>query len=346
MSITLSILKEINVDPQSRFGAALLIGVPWAAGIGGIATPVGSPPNVYALGLITSTFGQGVGFLQWMAIGFPTAILATITMFAVIKIVLRPEFDQIRLSPTFARDQLQKLGPMKPAEFISASMFLVALFFWMLPDLLTLSLGSQNPAVQWVRSHLSISIVAILGAMILFIIPLNRREQRFAMTWDQAVRSIDWGVLALTACAIAMGNALASNTVGLGNFFASALASVSAAGLPVFILMPVSVILLILLTNFISNFASLALVASVALPLVRNPELGINPLAFAVTLGMATSFAFAFPSSAPPVAIAFASGQIKLQTLFKSGILLAILSMLVAIFVTYSLANIVLPPPQ
>ena len=172
--------------------------------MGGIATPIGAPTNLIAIG-IADSMGYRVGFLQWMVICVPMSVIGLVAMFLVIHYVLRPGKPDRWLSETYLRDELKKLGPWKRGEKLSAFVFVGAMFLWLLPDVLPLLLegGRAHPWSIWVRTHLDWSVTAIIMATSLFLLPVDWKNREFAMTWDEAVKGVEWGTLALIAAALA-----------------------------------------------------------------------------------------------------------------------------------------------
>ena len=344
ISIALGVIKSLEINPRSRYATALLIGVPWAASIGGAATPVGAATQIYAIGLLRE-LDYRVGFLPWMMFGVPMMLVCTVAMFLVIWLVFRPEFQEVRVSSGFARQGLEEMGPIRRAEKISAAVLLAAWVLWMLPDLTVYVLGQSHPVASWLQSRLSWAVVGLLAALSLFLIPVDWKERKFAMTWGDAVKGVEWGVLALVAGALAIGSAVSDPKVGLGNFFAKGFEFFSASGGSPMLLIPLSIFLVGLLTNFISNFATLSAVLPVMLAIATSPGSGINPVALTLTLGVTSSWAFALPSATPTNAIAFASGHVHTSDMFKGGIVLAMLCTTATAFMAYHLINWIFPWP-
>lgn len=344
-SVALSFIKDMNIDPHSRFSMTLLICVPWAGSIGGTATPVGAATHLYTIGILAD-LNYRIGFLPWMMFGVPVMIFAMGAMFLVMRFVFRPELGEIKISSELARQELKKLGSVKRGEKISAAVLLAALTFWMLPDLLPLFVGHDHPAVQWLQTYLTWPVVAIFAAVALFVIPINWREGEFAMTWEQAVAGIHWGVLALVAGALAIGSALSSQEVGLGIFFSRALNSISEPSEAAYILVPVGILVIAMLTNFVSNFAALSAIVPVVIVIANDPNSGINPVAITLCLGLGAAWAFALPLSTPINAIPFASGFVRISTMFKGGMVLALLCTLATILLAYPLADWIFSWPR
>ncbi len=340
-SVALGLIKSLEIDPRSRYAATLMICIPWATSIGGVALPSGAATQLYTIGLL-DTLDYRLGFLPWLSFGVPMVIFGMLAMFLVIRLVYRPEFDRIQIPMSVARARLARLGPITRGEWAAAAVMALALTLWMLPDAAPLIGGATG---QWLETRLPWEVAAIGAALVLFAIPIDVRQRRFVMTWGEAARGIEWGVLAIVAGALAMGSALSSTDVGLGNFFSRAVAGLSQAGGAAGLIFG-SIILIMLMTNFTSNFAAMSLVMPIALSFGAQPGSGINPVALLLCLSMGASWAFALPASTPVNAIAYTSGFVRTSTMFKGGIVLAVLCSLVTYFVIYPIANWAFPWPQ
>ena len=343
-SIALSFIRNFNIAPRSRYSVALLVGVPWAASIGGTATPVGAASHLYSLGLLRD-LDFHVRFLPWMMFGVPMMLIAMAAMMLVIRLIFRPEFEKVQISSSFAREQLLRLGPLRRGEKISAAVLLTALSLWMLPDLVHFLMEPSHPLALWVQDRLSWAVVALLAAMSLFVIPVDWKEKRFAMTWDEAVKGVQWGVLAIVAGALAIGTALSSTEVGLGQLFIKGIGLLSESGGTTTALVVTSLVFMGLLTNGVSNFASMSIVIPIMLALAVVPGSGLNPVALTLCLGLTASWAFALPSATPLNAIAFSSGIVRTSDMFRGGIVLALLCTLANIFIAYPLLNWIFSVP-
>jgi sodium-dependent dicarboxylate transporter 2/3/5 len=237
------------------------------------------------------------------------------------------------------------MGPMQRGEKIAGGALLAALVLWSLPDTLPLFLPGQqtHPASVWVRTHLDWSVTSILVATSLFLIPVDWPNRKFTMTWDEAVKGIEWGTLALIGSALALASAIASKQVGLGEFFAQSLGSMGGPGRSQLWLVFGIVAFTIVAGSFISNVATVSMVG--ALMVAIAPAVGINPIALLVTVGVASSMDFSLPVGNPPNAIVFASGRVRVGTMIKGGVVLSLLCILLVTFVAFPLANWIFPWP-
>ena len=208
--------------------------------------------------------GYRIGFLQWVVICLPVFSITLVAMFLVLRYVIRPEMPDWPLSPTFWAGELRKLGPLSRGEKISGGVFATAMTLWILPDVLPLFLtgGKQNPLSLWVSQHLDWSVTAILMATSLFLIPVDWKERKFAMTWDEAVKGVEWGTLTLNAAALGLGGAIADKKLGLGQFFEHSMSAVvSPSSQFLFVLAVVA--FTVIVGAFISNIAIIAMVGAV-----------------------------------------------------------------------------------
>ncbi|HEY7679628.1 MAG TPA: SLC13 family permease, partial [Terriglobia bacterium] len=353
LSIAVGLAETFEFKKYPRYAEALFLSIAWGSNLG-IATPVGTPPNLIAIGF-AQQLGYRIGFLEWIMACLPVFLVSMGAVFLVIRFVLRPEMPEWKVTPEYMQEQLRKLGPMTRGEKIAAGTFLTAMFLWMLPDLVPLGIdlgqrlglsqiaGAQHPWTVWLRRHLDWSVSAVIMATVLFLIPVDWKERRFAMTWEDAVKGIEWGTLSLIAAALGLGAAIAHPTLGLGKFLQAAISSLTAAGQSQFILVLAVVSFTIIVGAFISNIAIIGMVG--ALVLAVAPTATFNPVAMMVAVGMAASFDFALPIGTPPSAMVFASGYVRIGSMFKSGGILALFGIAIVSLLGYYMVNWVIPWP-
>jgi sodium-dependent dicarboxylate transporter 2/3/5 len=214
----------------------------------------------------------------------------------------------------------------------------LALVLWLLPDVSASVLGGAHPATAWLQARFNWAITAVLVAAALFLVPVDFAARRFLMTWDDAVRGIDWGTLALIAGALALGDAIASPEVGLGRFLTTQVATVVDPAAPWLLFVGACVAFTILVTNFISNNATISMVLPIALTVAAAPGSAVEPAALGATVAIASSMALALPAATPPCAIVYASGRVRIADMVRYGALLAVMSTVVVTGVAYALA--------
>lgn len=344
LSIALGLAETLQFKRESRYAECLFLSIAWGSNLG-IATPVGTPPNLMAIEMVRQ-LGYHISFLQWIAACLPVFLAALAAMFLVIRYVLRPETPQWKISPTFFQEELRKLGPMSRGEKIAAGAFLAAMLLWVLPDLASLFLpgGRQHPFGIWLIRHLDWSVSAILVATALFLIPVDWENRKFAMTWDEAMKGVEWGTLSLVAAALGLGGAIAHPNHGLGKFLEHSISSFAASGVSQFLFVLGTIAFTVIVGSFISNIAIIGMVG--ALVQVTAPAAGINPVALLVAVGMAASMDFALPIGTPPSAMVFASGYVRMASMVRGGIVLSLVCIGIVALLGFYMAQWILPWPR
>ena len=323
ISIAAGLVETLGFKPGSRYAEALFLAIAWGANMG-VVTPVAAPTNLIAIG-IAQSMGHRIGFLQWVAVCLPVFAVMLTAMFLVLRYVLKPEMPRWNESGSFLSEETKRLGPLSRGEKIVGTVFAAAMALWILPDLLPLFLpgGRQNPTSVWVSQHLDWSVTSVLMATLLFLIPVDWKNRKFAMTWDEAVKGIEWGTLSLNASALGLGNAIAHKTLGLGGFFEQSMSAfVSSSGQFLFVLGVVA--FTVIVGSVISNIAIIGMVG--ALIRVVAPAAGVNPAALLIAAAIAANMDFALPIGTPPSAMVFASGYVRIGSMVKGGAILALLS--------------------
>lgn len=314
-----------DTNEVNTISCLLLLTIAYAASIGGVATPVGTPPNVLLLGFLESR-GLEVSFSDWMLFALPLA--ATMLIAALVALDklhplkrLNPETLQ-RLSRHFKERYLQ-LGPIRSAEKSIATYFSLAVFLWLAPDLLG-TLWPDSLLAEITKEYLHISIVAIGVSLLLFI--TNDQAGSAILTW-QDTRSIDWGTLILFGGGLSLGSMLADS--GLASLIASSIFDL--LGNASFLLLIGSSMLAILLTECASNTATASVFLPLLLALFPGELQSLEQIAPVVAVCLATSFSFMLPVATPPNAIVFGTGHVPLRAMIRAGIALNVLGLLLIV---------------
>jgi sodium-dependent dicarboxylate transporter 2/3/5 len=342
LSIAVGLAKTLRFEKGSRYAEALFLSICWGSSFG-IGTPVGAPTNLIAIGMAAQSFGYRVGFLEWMLVCIPMVIVGLAALFFVIRYVLKPETPNWQLSPALIETELSKLGPLSRGEKVSAGVFLIAMFLWILPDLLPLFLtgGRQHPISVWVTRHLDWSVTALIMATSLFVIPVDRKNGKYAMTWEEAVKGIEWGTLCLIAGALGLGNAIANKTTGLGTLLEQSISAFVTASGSEFLFVLGVITFTVIVGSFVSNLAIVGVVG--ALIQVIGPSAGVNPIALMIAVGVGANMDFALPIGTPYNAMVFASGYVRMGTMVKGGTVLSLLTIPLVSLLVFYLASWLIP---
>lgn len=297
-----------------RTAVALLLMLAYGASVGGLLTPVGSPPNLIGRDLIEEATGQSISFFGWMA----TALPISLTMFVVLTIVLvllnPPELKRLEGLQEYVAEQRRKLGPLSTYERNTLIGFATAVTLWLLPGVVGLIAGDDSQAYETVGNLLDEGMVAVLGASLLFLLPVNWRERRFTMTWSEAAR-IDWGTILLFGAGIILGSQLSATGLAetIGKSSAAAFGIDSVVPITIF-----AVLLAIVISETTSNTASATVVVPIVISLAVGA--GVDPFVPGLAATFAASFGFMLPVSTPLNAVVYGSGLVPITKMVRSGV--------------------------
>ncbi len=304
-----------------RLATNLMLLTAFASSAGGLATPVGTPPNLIAIGLIEETIGYRINFVEWMGFALPITAVAFLFLFLVLGLrAVRGGVSPTRVKAFLARERA-KLGPLSPGERNVAIAFGAAVTFWILPGVVALVAGPSSPAASTLSDRLPEGVVAVAAASLLFILPVNWRERRFTMTWREAVE-IDWGTILLFGGGMTLG-ALMMET-GLATAIGAGLQQLTGAR-SLWAVAALAAALAVLLSESSSNTAS----ANVVIPPVVGlaQTLGLNPVVPALAACFGASFGFMLPVSTPPNAIIYGSGKVPILKMIRVGLVFDLLGL-------------------
>ena len=309
-----------HTQATKNFATALMIGIAYAATIGGMGTLIGTAPNAVLAGFMTETYGIDVSFVEWMMVGVPMVIL----MLPVVWLILTKIAFPIDLPPVpgqaqMIRDELTAMGPMSRGERTVAAVVAVTAVLWIFRPLI-------NEAQPFFT--LNDTSVALLAAVALFIIPVDLAKGTFALGGEWA-RKIPWGVVILFGGGLSLAAGIKSS--GLADWIGDATGGL--LGLETIAVVFIVVILMILLTEITSNTATTA----TFLPILGATATAINvdPLLLIVPATLAASCAFMMPVATPPNAIVFGSGEITIPQMVRAGLWLNLIGLVLIVFWVY-----------
>ncbi len=317
---------EGDRDPRRmRVSFALLLMLAYSASVGGLLTPVGSPPNIIGRGLIEEATDTRISFLEWRVMALPVC-LAMFAVLAVLIVVLnKPEVRRLEALEGHVREERDKLGPLSVAERNTLIAFAFAVAGWIGPGVVGVIAGDTSSEYEWAIAHFDEGIVALVAATLLFLLPTNWSRREFTITWEDAVR-IDWGTILLFGSGIIFGALLADT--GLAEAIGTSLADVFGVSSTVAITI-FAVILSILISETTSNTASASIVVPIVLPIAAAAD--VNPIIPGLAAVFAASFGFMLPVSTPQNAIVYGSGMVPITKMVRSGIVFDVLGAILII---------------
>lgn len=322
MPIALSLFHHLKIDKDHPSSGLLLL-IAYAATIGGIATPIGTPPNVLAISLLEKLVGVRIGFLQWMILMVPASLIVMgglIFMFRN-ELSLLPEKTGLMKTPP----------PLNSSQKKVVMVMVMTMILWILPSLASLGLGNEHEVSKFLLSRLPEGMVGVFMGTLLFFIPSGNGNQ--LLSWQDAQR-IDWGTLILFGAGISLGELV----------FQTQLAAVIGSHLP-FATLPVvlALLLLITLTVFGSEVVSNTAIANLLIPLtVATPPFNESPIIPVIAVALGSSLAFMMPVGTPPNAIAFGTGMIPLKHMLRKGFFLNLISIAVILLLSLFYFKVIL----
>jgi sodium-dependent dicarboxylate transporter 2/3/5 len=314
-------------DPQVRhFGLCLMLGIAYAASIGGLATPIGTPPNLFLLSFVSEELGHDISFVRWMGVGLPLTLVFLPIAWGLLTRVLYPiELPRIQGASQLVRRELATLGPISRAERITLAAFASASFLWVArPLLAAIEIAGVAPF-----AGLTDAGIAMLAALSLFVARADR--ECAVLDWETAVK-LPWGVLVLFGGGLSLAAAIGRH--GVGEFLGAQVGGL--AGAPALAIVLCVTAGVIFLTELTSNTATTATLVPILASLA--PGLGLPPLLLAVPATLAASCAFMLPVATPPNAVIFASGHVTIAEMSRAGLWVNGVGVALIPLVTYALA--------
>ena len=324
LPIALSVISQINDHPDTKenehqlFGKALMLSVAYSASAGGIATLIGTPPNLIFAGFIEDNLQTEVSFFQWLKIGLPISIsLIIITWIYLTKFAFKLNKTGFPGGKQEVQKLLDKMGPMKNEEKKVLLIFLITIFCWI----------SRKYIITPFIPNFDDSMIAITSAIVLFIIPSKTHSEPL-LKWKEAVK-IPWGILILFGGGLSIANGF--QTTEMDVWIGTQLSSISITQAVVVVLLVITAVNFI--TEISSNMATTAMLLPVMIPLAQL--VGIHPYLLLVGTTLAASCAFMLPVATPPNAVVFGSKLLSISDMVKTGILINIISIILILIMVY-----------
>jgi sodium-dependent dicarboxylate transporter 2/3/5 len=315
--------KELGREISHRYATGLMLMTSFAASIGGLATPIGTPPNVIGLGFIKQLVGVEFPFFKWTAIGVPVVLVLFLFLFFYLDKFCKAGVAEIEGSVELVAREKAKLGAWTTGQKSTLVAFSVTVALWVIPGIIALVAGDSSSLYKFLNGSVPEAVAALTGAALLFVLPGNQGER--AITWERAVE-IDWGVVLLYGGGFALG--VLSFQTGLAEAVGRGLTGL----LPVsgeFGLLVASTIIAVMVSETTSNTASANMVVPVVIAIAEAA--GSDPLEPALGATFGASLGFMLPVSTPCNAIVYGSGYIPLAKMVRYGVILDVAGVLVII---------------
>lgn len=314
--------KDIDFSPEKfAFGLNLMLGIAYAASIGGVATLIGTPPNTVLAGYLQKTYGYEITFADWMKVGVPlVAIFLPLCWLWLTRIANPMKLKKVPGGRDLIDSELKQMGSLSTGERWTALVFCFTALGWIFRK----KIGFMFPDPKLITD----AAIAMTGALVLFLIPINFKKNIFVMDWKWASK-MPWGVLILFGGGLSMAGGF--KATGLATWIGSQVGLLDNA--PILVLVIAVATLIIFLTELTSNTATSAMV----MPILSAVAIGLgqSPLLLVVPAAIAASCAFMLPVATPPNAIVFGSGYVTIPQMVKSGFGLNVIGIVITVAITY-----------
>ena len=327
LPIAIAIVTQLKDNPNTiedenlNFGKVLMLAIAYSASLGGVATLIGTPPNLILAGVVEETFGYEITFAQWFQFGFP---ISTVLLFLCWKYLTNFAFKFKQKTFPGGRAeisrQLNALGKISYEEKLVAGVFTLTAFAWI----------SRSFLLQPVVPGIDDTIIAMTGAIIIFLLP-TKNKKRSLLKWDEAVK-LPWGILLLFGGGMALAAGFKDS--GLALWIGTQMTLLD--GVSLFLLVFILIASVNFLTEITSNLATTAMLLPILYPMAMTID--VHPFILMVSATVAASCAFMLPVATPPNAVVFGSGYLRIPDMVRVGIWMNILSIiLLTLFVFFLL---------
>lgn len=317
--------KDSNLDRKGsrNFALATMLGIAYAANIGGTATVIGTPPNVVLIGFLESQYGIEMDFIRWGGVGLPFAIVMLAVTYFVLTRIYPNNLGNLGISRSVLDDEIQKLGKRSVKENLVLVCFSLTALLWIFRPYFN----------DFTGLSLSNSQIAIIGALSVFTLPASFGKGDFVLKWEDTKR-LQWGILILFGGGLALAKGLSETGIidSIGNYVRDENFSPETT-------VPFLISVMLFMTELMSNVALVAVFAPMVSGIAEG--LGMEFLHLAIPITLASSCAFMLPMATPPNAIVFVSGHIKVLEMVKVGIILNLLSILFLILLSWTLIPLI-----
>ena len=303
-----------------KYATGLMLMTAYACSIGGVMTPIGTPPNIIMIGFLQELAPQApeISFFQWMIWGTVAMILYFIIASVVLWRLFPADVDHIKGAKEFIQKSVDSLGEWTRAQKNTMIAFSTAFVLWVAPSVLGIMYDVDSDVMKFYDSHFPEAIAAMIGGLMLFFLPVNVKTGEMTMTWKDGVEGIEWGTLLLFGGGLAMGSMMYDT--GLSAWIGNGLKEALGNNPSEWLFVGVFSVAALIMSELTSHTASTNLMAPIAIGAALS--LGFSPIPVAVGIALASSLGFMMPVSTPPNAIVYASGYVPITKMIKSGFII------------------------
>jgi solute carrier family 13 (sodium-dependent dicarboxylate transporter), member 2/3/5 len=298
--IGMEVAAAMQLKPhESRYAKVLFFSLAWGAMMGANASFLGSSRAALALGMLQKNYGMSIGFLEWTRASWPVVVLGVIVTPFVLRLVFKREEVDFTSARRVLEQAVADLGPMRQPQYLTLAILLLTVTAWV-------TVGGRS---------VDIAVISLLGATALFVAGVVK--------WERVERHVYWNIILMYGGAIALGDAL--EKTGATRFILSS--TLGGMTLSPFWAIAGTAIVALILSEFMSNAAALAVILPLAFTM--GDQVGASPIAMLLATSFGSGLDFMFPISTAPNTIIFASGYLRWIDFVKAGLIMTVTSMLI-----------------
>lgn len=331
LPIGMAIVLQLKDNPNTKenenliFGKILMLAIAYSASIGGLATLIGTPPNLVLAGILEELYGIEISFSKWISFGLPVSILLLFICWKYLtSFAFNIEQEAFPGGRREINEQIKKLGSVSAEEKTVMIIFFLTALAWISRSFL---LQKWIPAIDD-------TIIAVIAAISLFIMPSKKYKGSKLLNWEEAVK-LPWGILLLFGGGLALAQSFKSS--GLAEWIGAQLSMLD--GLHLILMLLILVAMMNFLTEITSNLATTAMMLPVLAPLALS--VNVHPYILMVGATVAASCAFMLPVATPPNAVVFGSGYLRIIDMTRVGVFMNLLSIVLLTIITYYILPII-----
>ncbi|HKJ49716.1 MAG TPA: DASS family sodium-coupled anion symporter [Christiangramia sp.] len=317
LPIGMSIVSQLKDNPNTKknetkvFGKALMLSIAYSASIGGIATLIGTPPNLVFAGYIQEVYNIDISFFQWLKFGLPISItLLIVSWFYITRMAFNFKHNEFPGGKQEIDRLITELGPMKREEKIVMTVFVLTAICWI----------TRSFILEKFLPGIDDTIIAMIAGITLFTLSSGKEDKRI-IHWKEAVK-MPWGIILLFGGGMALASGF--EVTGLAEWFGMQMTLLDA--LPLLLLILIVIFSVNFITELTSNLATTAMLLPILAPIAL--KLDLNPYMLLVATTVAASCAFMLPVATPPNAVVFGSGYLRIPDMVRTGIFMNLISIL------------------
>lgn len=298
-----------------KYATGLMLMTAYACSIGGVLTPIGTPPNIIMLGFLGEMCDLHVSFFQWMLWGAVAMAAYFVIAYVVLSRMFPSDVEHIEGATEFIAEKVRGLGRWTRAQKNTMVAFAVAVVLWVAPGVLSIVFGTESDVLNHYNKLFPEAIAAMVGALLLFFLPVDLKHHRMTLDWKDAVAGVEWGTLLLFGGGLAMGGMMYGT--GLSGWIGDQIIALMGGEPSELVLVAVFCVMSLLLSELTSHTAATNMIGPLAIGAALSA--GFSPVPVAVGVALSASLGFMLPVSTPPNAIVYASGYIPITKMIKTG---------------------------